>query len=250
MTPALEPMPAQAQVVTPDRAATSQSRAPATLQKQTTKTAAERATTLISIETDSGGLTDAHEDVPAVIDAHDDVADVAIDAPNDGSQTASDQCPVTIDVNKFTAANTGCGGYSTGCKGQIHILNQTGTAWVAPVIKFSVAPGVTCVKTHSSPKWTITDDGSVSHQCVFTGKYPDSNDGGTWAINTGTGFGFGYDTTSLVDDAPTNVTVSAAVCVGLSVHDGGADGGATDSGATDAGATDGGATDGGATDGG
>jgi hypothetical protein len=118
-------------------------------------------------------------------------------------------CSSTVDLNQYTPTNAGCGGYASGCKGQIHVTNTGTTTWTTWSISFTVASGVTCTKTHSGTKWTITDNGSSSHQCVFTAKNPDGN-AMAWDIPPGGTWAFGYDTSQTNATAPSDVTITVA----------------------------------------
>jgi hypothetical protein len=120
-------------------------------------------------------------------------------------------CAIAIDVNDYTPTNPGCGGYSTGCKGRIHVSNEGSAAWTTFVLSFGVAPGVTCVKVHSTAKFVITDDGAVSNQCVFTAQNPDGSDT-VWSVEPNSAWSFGYDTTQADATAPSDVVVSDPSC--------------------------------------
>jgi hypothetical protein len=131
-------------------------------------------------------------------------------AVGDGPKVVS-PCRVAVDFNNYTLANLGCGGYATGCKGQIHFMN-TGTAvWYAPTMSFTVRSGVVCVKSHSLVKWTMTDNGATSHRCVFKGREPDVN-GVSWPIGPGASFGFGFDSNQTESYGAADITISADSC--------------------------------------
>ena len=120
-------------------------------------------------------------------------------------------CAIAIDVNDYTPTNPGCGGYSSGCKGRIHVSNEGNAPWTTFVLSFGVAPGVTCVKVHSTAKWVISDDGAVSNQCVFTALNPDGG-GAAWSVEPNSAWSFGYDTTQADAVAPSDVVVSDPSC--------------------------------------
>jgi beta-glucanase (GH16 family) len=134
----------------------------------------------------------------------------------DSESSFTGSCSDAIDVNRYTPSNPGCGGYSSGCKGQLHIVNHGRAALRHPVIRFSIPSGVRCTRTHAASKWTITDDGSTSHTCVFTARNPDAY-GHYWSIagNGGT-FGFGFDTSSSALTSVSNPVVSDPSCRSVS----------------------------------
>jgi hypothetical protein len=120
-------------------------------------------------------------------------------------------CVWTIDFSEYDHTNDGCSGFLN-CKGQLHFTNKTSIDWLHPVIAFDVEDGVHCTDSHAGSKWIITDDGSDSHQCVFTAQNPDAR-GNDWSIPAGEGWSFGYDTTQWNDRTPNQIDVVDESCV-------------------------------------
>jgi hypothetical protein len=122
-----------------------------------------------------------------------------------GGSTGRHICKITADINVYSPAKAGCGGYAD-CKGQLHWHNNESHALSQLVLSFQEPSGVTCSHDNAASKWTITDNGAASQRCVFSAV------AGALSVDAMSALSFGYDTNQTQPTAPTDITVSDPSC--------------------------------------